>query len=130
MIVSPPNDRSYQRITRHLVTMTPSGDRVWVKVVRSSRLARVLHAVTGMEAITPWFTVHVVPPAITVRDLEHEFEHARQIYRRCPVVRGRRVRALGVLRFAIEYLTLLALHGYDKHPLEQAARRVAGQPTR
>jgi hypothetical protein len=70
------------------------------------------------KAVTQGHRIYVRGGDISVTTLTHELRHVAQIER------------TGRLRNAAEYGYWLARVGYNKHPLEQEARRAAGQPER
>jgi hypothetical protein len=69
-------------------------------------------------AITQGHRIYVRGTSLNTRTLAHELRHVAQIER------------FGRVRQAAEYGYWYARVGYNKHPLEQEARRAAGQPER
>lgn len=70
---------------------------------------------TGFAAITmPWSRAYYWPWPPADGLVAHEQAHLDQIAR------------LGPWRFTVQYLCLLARHGYEQHPMEIEARERSG----
>jgi hypothetical protein len=93
------------------------GSSVVVRTIYHSAFARLLRYLTGgqLYAITIWNRIYVSSDYLVRHGLLHEHEHVRQWHEKGP------------FRFLTEYLWGLWRVGYDRHPLELAARAVAGE---
>lgn len=105
------------RVGNSMVSITTIHGATLVRVVYSSSIANLLRYFSSgqLYAITVWNRIYVTSDFLTPDNLQHELEHVRQWH------------LLGRIGFPVSYVYDLLRVGYHKHPLEIAARHVAGQ---